>query len=76
MVQIGNDANTGTVTIERDSQPMYRYDYTYWSSPLTTVYGYLLKDLSPDTLGDKFYSWLPTQSAVTAIGFLTIPTRQ
>ncbi|WP_034061620.1 GEVED domain-containing protein [Lacinutrix jangbogonensis] len=62
LLQIDNDANTGEVRILRNSQPMYRYDYTYWASPLTSASGYLLDDLSPNTLADKFYSWIPTVS--------------
>ena len=60
LIQIDNDVNSGDVRIERDTQPIYRYDYTYWSSPLTTASSYKLLDLSPDTLGDKFFSWQST----------------
>jgi hypothetical protein len=60
LIQINNDANIGDVRIERDTQPIYRYDYTYWSSPLTTASNYKLLELSPDTLGDKFFSWQST----------------
>lgn len=60
LIQIDNDVNLGNVRIQRDTQPIYRYDYTYWSSPLTTASGYKLLDLSPDTLGDKFFSWQST----------------
>ncbi len=60
LVQIDNDVNLGDVRIQRDTQPIYRYDYTYWSSPLTTASSYKLLDLSPDTLGDKFFSWQST----------------
>ncbi|WP_299889404.1 GEVED domain-containing protein [uncultured Lacinutrix sp.] len=61
LVQIDNDANSGIVKIEKDSQAMFRLDYTYWSSPLTTASGYLLGDLSPNTPGGgNFYSWTPT----------------
>jgi len=60
LVQIDNDINIGNVRIERDTQPIYRYDYTYWSSPLTTASNYKLLNLSPDTLDDKFFSWQST----------------
>lgn len=60
LIQINNDTNIGDVRIERDTQPIYRYDYTYWSSPLTTASNYKLLELSPDTLGDKFFSWQST----------------
>ena len=62
LIQINNDANSGIVKVERDTQPVYRYDYTYWSSPMTTTSGFKLLQLSPDTLGDKFFSWQSTVS--------------
>src|SRR5690606_27645536 len=35
---------------------MKRYDFTYWSSPVSLQ---SLYNLSPNTLGDKYYSWDP-----------------
>ena len=61
-----NDAatNSGSVTIERITQPMYRFDYTYWGSPVSLASNFTLGvfpgGLSPETLSDKFYSWIPT----------------
>lgn len=50
-----NDIHPGAVfQVHRKSATMYRYDFTYWSSP---VEGFRLKDVSPLTLFDKFYSW-------------------
>lgn len=43
LVQNDNVANTGAITVYRDSQPMKRLDYTLWSSP---VEGMSLKDFS------------------------------
>ena len=56
LVQTSNDAvNSGTsFTMKRNAQPMYRYDYTYWSSP---VEGQTLYNLSPGTLPDKYFGW-------------------
>lgn len=50
------DANTniGNINMERITPPMFRYDFTYWSSP---VKDFLLKSVSPTTLFDKFFSW-------------------
>jgi hypothetical protein len=62
LVQIDDVDNTGIVKTQRDSKPMYKYDYTYWTTPNTAASGFTLKDLSPETLGDKYFSWLPTQS--------------
>lgn len=59
LIQIENDATyTGNpITVKKITAPMKRYDFTYWSSP---VIGYTLQALSPDTLGDKYYSYNPT----------------
>ncbi|MFY0482546.1 choice-of-anchor D domain-containing protein [Flavobacterium sp. PLA-1-15] len=57
-----NNTGTGNMIMHRISQPMYRYDLTYWSSPLTEASGYKLgghptMSLSPMTMFDKFYKW-------------------
>ncbi len=62
LVQISNAVNIGKVTIERITQPMYRFDFTYWGSPVTAASNFTLGMLSPDTLSDKFFSWIPTVS--------------
>jgi hypothetical protein len=63
LIQINNVANSGSVEIERITQPMYRYDYTYWGSPVTLASNFTLGMLSPNTQPDKFYSWIPTTGA-------------
>ncbi|WP_375238373.1 GEVED domain-containing protein, partial [Aurantibacter sp.] len=55
LIQIDNDANTGTVTIERNSQAMNALDYTFWSSPITA---YTLGGLVPGSL--YYLSYTPT----------------
>lgn len=55
-----SSVNSGTVTFERITQPMYRFDYTYWGSPLTQASNFTLGMLSPNTLIDKYFSWTPT----------------
>ncbi|NHM06534.1 T9SS type A sorting domain-containing protein [Flavobacterium sp. CYK-4] len=60
LVQINNVANIGTINVERITQPMYRFDYTYWGCPVTFASNFTLGMLSPNTLSDKFYSWTPT----------------
>lgn len=67
LVQVEDDAlNQGKLTSERLTTPIYRYDYVYWSSPVTEDSGFLLgKDpanptrpgLSPLTLFDKYHAW-------------------
>lgn len=46
--------NTGAIEVQRTAQPMRRYDFTYWSSP---VGNQTLHDLSPVTQQDKYYSF-------------------
>lgn len=67
-------ANTGKIIMKRETQPMYRYDFTYWSSPLTQASDYKLADpnlaipsLSPTTLWDKYYFWNATSQAWNTI---------
>ncbi|MDR6969009.1 hypothetical protein J2X31_003035 [Flavobacterium arsenatis] len=67
LVQVEDEAlNQGTLTSERITTPIYRYDYVYWSSPVTEDSGFLLgKDpanptrpgLSSLTLFDKYHAW-------------------
>ncbi len=55
LVQINNAAvNTGKISVIRTTQPIRRYDYTYWSSPVAPL---TLHDLSPATLADKYYKF-------------------
>ena len=51
-VGVYNGGNTGNITYLRDTTPMNRYDYTYWSSPVNPQ---TLVGLSPQTLSDKYY---------------------
>lgn len=60
LVQINNSANTGNIKVKANTKPVKRYDYTYWSSPVSPMQ---LLNVSPTTLFDKFYSWnVATQS--------------
>lgn len=55
LVQINNTVvNTGVITYKRNNTTTRETDYTYWSSP---VAGQTLKNASPDTLSDKYYSF-------------------
>ena len=62
LIQINNVNNTGIINMERITQPMYRFDYTYWGCPLTFASNFTLGNLSPNTLSDKYFSWIPTVS--------------
>lgn len=61
LVQTDDVANTGNIVVQRITQPMHRFDFTYWGSPLVTG-AFTLGNLSPNTLPDKYYSWTPTIS--------------
>ena len=52
LVQTTNAINTGAIEYRRISSPMKNFDYTYWSSPVT---GQTAKNLSPNTLADKYF---------------------
>ncbi|GAA3760141.1 Ig-like domain-containing protein [Flavobacterium ginsengiterrae] len=45
-----------------------RYDYTYWSSPLTLDSKFTLYKMSPNTLADKYTSYNPNASWVIHYG--------
>ncbi|HEY0045597.1 MAG TPA: hypothetical protein VGB44_02695 [Flavobacterium sp.] len=59
LVQIKDDAlntqaTTGYFTMRRNTTPMTRYDYTYWSSPVVQP---TLFNISPNTLWDKYFKF-------------------
>lgn len=56
LVQVCDVAvNSGNaIAMERITKPMYRYDFTYWSSPVDSQ---TLGALSPATLADKYFRW-------------------
>lgn len=59
--------NVGNVKMDRNANNMYRYDFTYWSSPVTESSSFSLFDLSPLTRSDKYFKW-----DATTQGWLTI----
>jgi hypothetical protein len=55
LIQVNDAAaNTGAIIYKRTAQPMNNFDFTYWSSP---VVGQTLKELSPNTIIDKYFSF-------------------
>ena len=48
------NANTGAITVKRNSNPLYRLDYTIWSSPVASQN---LLAFSPLTTSTRFYSY-------------------
>ncbi|WP_337967744.1 T9SS sorting signal type C domain-containing protein [uncultured Flavobacterium sp.] len=59
LLQVNNSANTGNIFYKRDTPPVRRYDFTYWSSPVTRSPAFTLHDLSPNTLIDKYEGYNP-----------------
>ncbi|MXN93349.1 hypothetical protein GR160_19165, partial [Flavobacterium sp. Sd200] len=54
LVQQDDTANTGNITVIKNSNPLYRLDYTIWSSP---VAGQNLQAFSPQTTAGRFYEY-------------------
>lgn len=54
LVQDADTNNSGLVTVVKDSNPLYRLDYTMWSSP---VDGQELLNFSPNTITTRFYEY-------------------
>jgi phosphodiesterase/alkaline phosphatase D-like protein len=65
LLQVNDVDNAGAVTVNRNGSPLYREDYTMWSSPVTgqKIYGF-----SPRTLPNRFYSYDSASD-----NFVTIP---
>lgn len=59
LLQTNENVNTGNIIYKRDTAPVRRYDFTCWSSPVNRMPSFTLHDLSPDTLGDKYYKYDP-----------------
>ncbi|WP_291147825.1 T9SS sorting signal type C domain-containing protein [Flavobacterium sp. UBA7680] len=64
LVQTTNAVNSGNITYLRSTTPINRYDYVYWSVPVTATPGITLHDLSPTTLADKYQSFNPSSGWV------------
>lgn len=54
VIQTTEDSNAGLFTVKRNSASLFRQDYTLWSSP---VGGQNLRNYSPQTLFNRFYSY-------------------
>lgn len=52
LFQVNEVPNTGIINIEKTTQPMSYYDYTYWNSPVTADSNFTFANLSPQTKSD------------------------
>ncbi|WP_084538612.1 T9SS sorting signal type C domain-containing protein [Flavobacterium defluvii] len=59
LLQVNNVVNTGNIVYKRNTTPVRRYDFTYWSSQIVRTPAFTLHDLSPNTLSDKYYTYNP-----------------
>ncbi len=65
LVQVNdNGLDSGSITYKRDSQPMYKFDYTYWASPVS---GFSLGSIT----GSKRYTFNATTQSWAAGGSST-----
>ncbi|WP_294821130.1 GEVED domain-containing protein [uncultured Flavobacterium sp.] len=57
-------SGTGSAEVTRKSSPLYRLDYTLWSSPVS---GQKLQAFSPETLSNRFYTYNPLSDSYSAV---------
>ncbi|WP_333878125.1 fibronectin type III domain-containing protein [Flavobacterium sp.] len=53
-VGVYSGGNTGSITSKRDSAPMFRYDYTYWSTPVNPQTLLAVSPTSPTSLAYEY----------------------
>ncbi|RQP12270.1 MAG: T9SS C-terminal target domain-containing protein [Chryseobacterium sp.] len=68
VLQTENISNTGQFAVHKTSAPLYRNDFVLWSAPTT---GMTLKEYSPNTLDNRFYTFDEPTNAWTAIAAST-----
>ncbi|AXG74697.1 hypothetical protein DVK85_10840 [Flavobacterium arcticum] len=64
IIQVNEVANIGDISVQKSSSPLYRLDYTLWSSP---VRGQNLQEFSSMTLANRFYDYDETTDLLQAI---------
>jgi len=64
LIQLTNVQNSGNIKVKRTSSPLFRLDYTIWSSP---VFGsQTLKQFSPNTSATRFYTFNSADNVFSA----------
>ncbi|MBX9807440.1 MAG: T9SS sorting signal type C domain-containing protein [Flavobacteriaceae bacterium] len=71
LIQSTGAENTGAITVKRDSNPLYRSDYTLWSSPVASQN---LLAFSPLTNTTRFYSWDNTAGTAGLYSIISDPS--
>lgn len=64
LIQTNDVANSGNITVLRNSAPIKRLDHTLWSSPVTGTQ--TLQQFSPNTLSNRFYVYNILNNTYTA----------
>ncbi|MFP9113410.1 T9SS sorting signal type C domain-containing protein [Flavobacterium sp. RHBU_3] len=59
LVQTNEATNSGNIVVIKNSNALYRLDYTMWSSPVTGTQ--TLADFSPNTYSNRYYDYDTTQ---------------
>lgn len=70
LIQIEDDANSGTAVIKRNSSNLKRLDYTLWASPVydSRTTGYQsLQSFSPETASTRFYTYNTIENTYSGI---------
>jgi hypothetical protein len=65
LIQNTDVANTGSITVKRKSSPLFRLDYTLWSSPV--IGSQSLLNFSPLTTTNRFYTYNTTTNLYNSI---------
>lgn len=71
LIQTNAVANTGAVTLHRNSAPIVRLDHTLWSSPVEAqnLFGF-----SPNTLTNRFYTYQTSTNTYVNTGLTAATT--
>ncbi|MFV0230928.1 putative Ig domain-containing protein [Empedobacter falsenii] len=68
LIQNNNVTNTGSITVNRDSNSMVRNDMTFWSSPVQQdVNVQTIRSFSPETLYNRFWTYNETTDEFSQI---------
>jgi hypothetical protein len=73
LIQTTDAANSGNITVLRNSAPIKRLDHTLWCSPVTSTQ--TLQQFSPNTLSNRFYVYNilnNTYAATPATGYFPL----
>jgi hypothetical protein len=65
LIQLTNAVNTGNIVVERNSSPLFRQDYTMWSTPVTGTK--TLQEFSEFTLPTRFYTYSTLANTISAV---------